>query len=116
MSFELAGTYDDIPEDELLWAATRANSTNRWYPQDKPCARLDEKEFSCGEYFLGVQDESDKGGAFDIVLTRANTYAVNEFLRYDKEEKGQDPENLNPGLASLPTGAEIIARKPITRE
>jgi len=117
ISFDLEGTFDNVSDSEALWFINRAQSNNRWHPQDKPCAQLNNGRFSCGKVFLGVQDESDRGAIFDIVIVRADTSAVDDFLRYDKEVVHQDPENATfPGLAKLPSGAQILDLKTVVRD
>lgn len=116
MSFDLEGTVENVPDSELLWAVNRAQSNNRWHPQEEACAKLTDGRFSCGKFYLGVQDESDKGASFDIAIVRADPSAVKEFSRYHKEVVNEDPEKpVYPGLATLPSGAQILVLERVAR-
>jgi len=110
-SFELSGTFKDVPTSEELWLVTRDHASNRWHPIGTPCAKLIDDKFTCGTIYLGTSTSA--GVSFDIVIVGADAQASNEFLRYNNANANYP---TYPGLQSLPSGVQILELETVVRE
>lgn len=105
----VAGTSSEIPQQMTVWVLLQDMATGRYHPQAGPASFETGGGWSLAARF---GQEGDAGKAFDVVAVAADPNAHAVFVDYMATANAAQSWG---GLATLPSGAQILDRVSVER-
>jgi hypothetical protein len=106
---EVGGTYENLPDGQVVWVVIFSHTSGRYYPQNDPALLQQNGRWDSLAYF-GVEADHDQ--AFDALAVLADERGQAAIMAY---LAGARDRNNWPGFDRLPDGVLTHDRVTVTR-